>query len=474
MELKIASGQSKQTILVYTTKSKQVGVYKTLAETEVFSGKANQVLRMSQLGETGMEYTVYCGIGDGTDPEQIRCSFASVLKTLSDTKVTQWDVDFDAAAQTQEACAVLVKEFAMAAVMTLYQFKGYKSEAKEKPTLTFCLNVAETDINQTALSEGCCLAEGVTIARDLGNRHASDIYPESLAQVAVEYGAAYGFDTKVLHLEELQQEGFGGILSVGQGSTHSPVLIVMEYHGAGDAPYHAYVGKGITFDAGGYCMKDSKSIVTMKVDMCGAANVLGLMTAVARNKVEKNVLCVIPAAENLIGSQAYLPGSVITMHNKKTVEITNTDAEGRLILADAIDYVAKMEKVERIVDIATLTGSMAMAFGGICCGVTSNSDALYHSLEQSASKTGEKVWRMPLFEDYKDRIVSSIADYRNSPPSPAAGAIVAGLLLQEFTQGKAWVHLDIAGNANSPVAKSYTPAGVTGFGVRLMYQLLWE
>ncbi len=464
-------------ILFYSDKSELKGDFEILSKKKIFEGKANTLQRFSSLENGAMKYTIYCGLGDLNDEVKVRNSLSVMFKSLADTKVVNWGVSLKTAFEKdvkEEDIAKLIEQFALMSELALYKFKGYKSTLLTQTELCFSIAVNETELYQTAINKGLSLGKGVCIARDLGNRHAADIYPETLADFAVEQGKACGFKTTVYDKKWLKKEGFGGILAVGKGSKHAPVLIVMEYNGAGDEPYTAYVGKGVTFDAGGYNLKDTKTIVSMKVDMCGAANVLGLMTALAKNKVEKNVLCVIPSAENLVDAKAFLPGTVLTMYSGKTVEITNTDAEGRLLLADAINYVAKMEKVEKIIDIATLTGSVAMTFGADCCAVMTNNDTLLECTKRASKKTGELVWQLPLFEESKERIVSTIADYRNSGATPAAGGIIAGLFLKEFCENKPWIHIDIAGTANAPMPKGVNPAGATGFGVRLMYQLLCE
>lgn len=458
-------------ILVFSSGSESLSNLSFLSEMYDFNGSVGQVVCQNEMVEGKMTATIYCGVGDTTNPENIRKGFAKMFKKLGEFKADTYSVDFSGA----NGCKGVLSEcFALVSTMCLYTFDKYKTNAKEKTDYTFNIVSKPCEKRSEKIAKAIALGEGVNIARDLGNMTAGDIYPESLGEIAVKYGEEFGFETTVMHKEDLEKDGCNTILAVGQGSKKTPTMIIMKYNGGGDEPYTAFIGKGITFDSGGYFLKGRDGIVTMKCDMCGGGDVIGLMTAVAKNKVNKNVMCVIPAAESLIGSNALIPGDVITTRNKKTVEITNTDAEGRLVLIDALDYVCSMDNVKEVVDIATLTGASAMVFGGVCCSTTCSDDEFFAKADASAKKTGEKIWRMPLFDEYKENILSDIADYRNTGKAPLAGSITAAMFMKEFTYGKPWLHLDVAGVAHTKVPTTYAPVGSTGFGVRLMYDLLMD
>ncbi|MGV2643309.1 leucyl aminopeptidase, partial [Clostridium perfringens] len=284
----------------------------------------------------------------------------------------------------------------------------------------------------------------------------NNMYPETLAKEVKNIGSKYGFEVEVFdenQIEELKMESF---LSVGKGSDNLPRLIVMRYFGDKDNMDQrlALVGKGLTYDSGGYSLKTNAGMVTMKADMGGAASVIGAISAIAKRNLKINVIAVVAACENLISGHAYKPGDIIGSMAGKTIEILNTDAEGRLTLIDAVTYAIEKEKASEIIDVATLTGAAVVSLGEDVTAVITNKDEFYGELREASYEAGEKVWQMPSFEDYGKLIKSNIADLKNIG-GKYAGTITAGLFIGEFVQNKPWLHLDIAGPAFSEKKGDY-------------------
>jgi leucyl aminopeptidase len=283
-----------------------------------------------------------------------------------------------------------------------------------------------------------------------------------------------GLRCDVLEEADMASLGMGALLGVAQGTAEPAKFIILEHaprsaNGA-EIPTYVIVGKGITFDSGGISIKPSDGMEWMKDDMSGAAVTLGTMQAVARLNLPLHVVGLMPATENLPGGRAYKPGDVLTSLAGLTIEVISTDAEGRLVLADALAY-AKRYNPRAVVDLATLTGACVIALGHVTSGLMANDDALAAELEQASRESGERIWRLPLFEEYAEQIKSQVADIRNTGGRPA-GAITAGLFLQRFAEGYPWAHLDIAGTAKVDSAQGYLPKGATGHGVRLLVQWL--
>jgi leucyl aminopeptidase len=280
-------------------------------------------------------------------------------------------------------------------------------------------------------------------------------------------------EVEVLSQPQLQALGMGGILAVGGGSDHPPALAAIRYRGAGDAPFLGLVGKGVTFDSGGISIKPAENMHTMRADMSGAAAVLGAMRAIAQLKVKANVLGVIATVENMPSGHAYRPGDVITTMSGKTIEVLNTDAEGRVILSDAVAY-AQRQGANRLVDIATLTGACVIALGHVATGVMGTPQEWVDRVMAAGKAAGEKMWQLPLFEEYRDQIKSELADVANTGGRPA-GTITGALFIKEFVNdGVPWVHLDIAGTDMLEKETPYLAKGTSGVGVRTFVQLAMQ
>ncbi|BES82181.1 leucyl aminopeptidase [Pyrodictium abyssi] len=326
--------------------------------------------------------------------------------------------------------------------------------------------------NEKALEQARAVAEGVRLARDLANAPANIMGPDGLEQEARELARRLGLGIRVLHRGELESLGMGGILAVGEGSDSEPRLIILEYHGGGKKV--AVIGKAVAFDAGGLDLKPPQAMLEMKYDKSGGAAAMGIVAAAARLRLPVDLVALIPAVENMPSGRAYKPLDVIRMYNGTTVEIGNTDAEGRLIMADALAYAAERYKPDIMIDLATLTGAAVVALGNHAAALMSNNEELASKLERAAWRAGEPAWRLPTWPVYEKQLESKTADTSNVG-GRWAGAITAAKFLEKFVDGRPWAHLDIAGVAwvqDKGPWKPYYPGGATGWGVRTVVELL--
>ncbi len=365
-----------------------------------------------------------------------------------------------------------VEQAVLAVMDGLYRFDRLKSKPNgAKPALRkVALHLSrrgEMADAEAAIARATAIADGVAFAKDLGNLPANVCTPTYLAEQAVALGKEDGIRVQVLERKQIEKLGMGSFLAVARGSREPPKFIVMErFAGRRDDRPVALVGKGVTFDTGGISIKPSADMDEMKFDMCGAASVLGTMKAIARMRLPLNVVGVVPATENMPGGNAIKPGDIVTTLSGQTVEILNTDAEGRLILCDALTYVEKY-KPAAVVDIATLTGAMVIALGHVATGLFANSDPLARELLQAGETAWDRAWHMPLWEDYQEQLKSNFADFPNIG-SRAAGSVTAACFLSRFTKSYPWAHLDIAGTA----WKSGAEKGATGRPVALLAHFL--
>ncbi|MBE0695404.1 MAG: leucyl aminopeptidase [Anaerolineaceae bacterium] len=352
-----------------------------------------------------------------------------------------------------------------------YEFKRYKKQEEEPVEIVVRL----FGNNRLVADKVEALTEAVLFARDLSHEPANIINPASLASIAQKTAAKYGLGYRLIDEEELKALGAGAILAVGSGSKTPPCLIILEYAGNGasekDNPV-VLAGKAITFDSGGYSIKDSSSIVGMKYDKCGGVTVLAAMQAAAELKIKTPLVGIIGAAENMISGEAYRPDDILTAMSGKTVEIISTDAEGRLVLADTLTYAQRYYHPRALIDLATLTGGVVVALGHVRAGLLSNDDSLSMDLSAAGDATFERIWRLPLDEDFSKNILGDDADIKNSG-GREGHCILGGAFLKEFIEpGVAWAHLDIAGMATTAKDLPYAPKGATGFGVRLLINYL--
>ena len=356
-------------------------------------------------------------------------------------------------------------------VLGSYQFLDYKTKDKNKfePTTVNVLGC-----NQAEINKGSVIGSSVCFARDLANHPGNISTPTHLAEAAKKISSTGGMKLTVYDREEFTEMGMGGLAGVAQGTDEPPKFIIMEYNNGGDEKPKVLVGKGLTFDSGGISIKPASKMDQMKYDMCGSTVVLGVFHALAALKPKLNVVGIIPSTENLVGAKAYKPGDILTAYNGKTIEVLNTDAEGRVILADGLSYASKHFDPEYIIDFATLTGAVVVSLGHIATGVMGTSNDLMKNVKDSSISSGEKVWELPLWSEYCKQVQSEIADVKNTGAPMQAGSIAGGAFLKEFV-GKdiPWVHFDIAGTAWGAKPNSINPKGsATGWGIRLVLDMM--
>ena len=357
----------------------------------------------------------------------------------------------------------------------LYEVENYKTDRQEK---CWDIELCGLDGNYSEIvqqvKEAEEIAKGVIFARNLVNAPSNHLTPEKMAETIQNLFEDLPVEVEIFDEKQIKELGMEAFLAVGMTSGYMPRLIVVRYHGNPKTEeVTAFVGKGVTCDTGGYCLKSAASLPGVKGDNGGAAAVTGALYALVKNQVKKNVTVVIPSCENRISRDAFIPGDVIGSMSKKTIEVGNTDAEGRLILADAVTYAIEKEKATRIVDIATLTGAVASMFGGVVAGTLSNDDDFYKEFEQAFENSGEKYWRLPIYDEFKEMLNSDMADISNT--SGGCGTITAGLFIQAFTKELPWIHIDIAGTAWTGGPRyEYESKGATGAGVTTLYYLMKE
>jgi leucyl aminopeptidase len=364
--------------------------------------------------------------------------------------------------------------------LALYSFDKYKET--QEPTskieeVTILIN-SDSLRFQSVVEKANIIVEAVNFARDIGNLPPNDCPPAHLASIAVSLAQDYGMKVRIMDRYELENMGMGGIVAVGKGSNNPPKLIVLEYNGANDPQQKPYllVGKAVTFDTGGISIKPSEKMDEMKFDKCGGCTVLAITRAIASMKLAVNVVGIVPSVENMPSATSYRPGDIIRMYNGKSVEVLNTDAEGRMILADAIAYGIATYGPKAVIDLATLTGAAIIALGANVAAMIGSNKQLVDRLRKLSDKTGEKMWELPLYDEYHEQIRSTYADIKNVGGRPG-GAITAAAFLSNFVNDVPWVHIDIAGTAwtqEGTHEKSYNHRGATGFGVRTLVKLLME
>jgi leucyl aminopeptidase len=416
------------------------------------------------------------GPAEKADAEALRVAGAVAAKEAArfDATSIAWSIPGSAAAAGAAAAALTE-----GTILAGFRFDRFRRPDPDDPEPArverLTLSIAE-DGDVEALSAAArtarVAAEAANRARELQSLPANVATPTFLAERAREISDAHeSVAVEVIGRERISELGMGGLEAVSKGSAEEPRLIVLRYSGAdGGAPALGLVGKAVTFDTGGISIKPSAKMEEMKMDMSGGAAVLEAIAAIAELDLHIDLVGVIPATENMPSGTATRPGDIITQLNGKTVEVNNTDAEGRLILADALTYCARELDAERIVDLATLTGAIVIALGSTYTGLISNDDALADEVGEAGDRSGELVWRLPLHPEYKDLTKGTVADLTNSSNKRKASSIYAGSFLEEFIEGKPWVHLDIAGTAWD-VGREYVGTGPTGVGVRLLVEL---
>jgi len=424
--------------------------------------------KLSLLRPDGFPATLLVGLGerDALDAERLRIAAALAAKEAKRLEASSLAWALPQSSDDGAAAAALVT----GTILASYRFDRFKSAGDDEPPRLESLTLLGPAGLADAASTARVVAAAQNRARDLQNTPANVATPSFLAVRAEEIAAgADSVSIEVLGRPELEEKGMGGILAVSQGGPEEPKLIVLRYSGGGSGPTIGLVGKGVTFDTGGISLKPGPGMQEMKMDMSGAAAVLETVAAIAELGLELELIAAVPSTENMPSGTAIKPGDVITQYNGKTVEVNNTDAEGRLILADALAYAAELG-AERLVDIATLTGAVEIALGSTYAGLISNDDELAASVTSAGEATGELVWRLPLHPEYKELMKGTVADLSNLGKKRKAGTITAASFLEEFVGEVPWAHLDIAGSAWD-IGREYVGNGANGFGVRLLVEL---
>jgi len=438
-------------------------------------GKAGTTLLLHIVAGLPCDRVLLVGLGKEREMGEsaYRKAIDTAVKALKSTGATDAMFFLTDLALRKRDTAFKVEQAVLGIMDGIYRFDRMKSKPPEskRALRKVILHVARrSDIptGEAAVARATAIAAGAHFARDLGNLPANICTPAYLASEAQDLAKHHGLECEVLDQKDLEKLGMGAFLAVARGSRQPPKLIVLEHRGAKkkDSPPVVLVGKGVTFDTGGISLKPAAEMDEMKFDMCGAASVLGTMKAVALMKLPLNVVGIVPATENMPGGHAVKPGDIVTTMSGKTVEILNTDAEGRLILCDALTY-AERYKPAAVVDIATLTGAMVIALGHIATGLFANTDSLARELLQAGDAAWDRAWHLPLWDDYQEGLKSNFADIPNIG-SRAGGAITAACFLERFAKAYPWAHLDIAGTA----WKSGPDKGATGRPVALLANFL--
>jgi leucyl aminopeptidase len=449
------------------------GAAQPAVSSEDFTGKRGQTSLLYAGDDLAARRLLLVGLGDRSSftPEKLRRTAATVARRARTLKARSVALVLPASEGSDVRGAA--RAAAEGAVLGLYRFEKYKTKnnGDEDPeSFDLVLGGSEDEGEASAGAEvGAKVASGSVLARDLANEPSNTATPAFLAERAREIGDRYGMAVTVLDRAGIEAEGLTGLATVGRSASNEPRFLVLEHRKGGGGSPVVIVGKAVTFDSGGISIKPTTGMEDMKFDMGGGAAVLGAMEAVGAIDLPLDVVAIVPATENLPGGDAFKPGDVLTMANGKTVEILTTDAEGRLILADALVYARRYDPAA-LVDCATLTGACVVALGAHASGLMGNDEGLVAEVQTAGEATGERAWPLPLFEEYTEQIKGDTADIKNSG-GRGGGALTAGAFLKEFADFP-WAHLDIAGTAYGKKGNAYTTKGATGAPARLLVEFL--
>ncbi|WP_141433856.1 leucyl aminopeptidase [Bacillus sp. 03113] len=441
------------------------------------SAKLKYMEKVHTFNKIGAKRIYFVGLGKVKDYsfERLKEAFGRVFQLITKDGLKETAVYLDSF--TTDHVNPLDAAFGLSEAFSLstYELETYKQKsgpAKKIEKITVYSEKEEKEELEASLAVGYAYGKGTNSARSLVNLPGNMLTATDLANYAKTLGEKYDFEVEILGKEDLLKLGMGAFLAVNQGSSEPPKMIVLKYQGKEEwKNVIGLVGKGITFDTGGYSIKSKSGIVGMKTDMGGAAAVLGAMEIIGETKPEQNVVAVIPSTDNMISGSAFKPDDVITSFSGKTIEVLNTDAEGRLVLADAVTY-AKHHGANYLVDVATLTGGVIVALGTETTGALTNNDTLFEKVLEASYESGEPIWRLPLFEKDRERVRNSkIADLNNSP-GREGHMIMGGAFIGEFAENTPWVHLDIAGTATTNKNGDLGPAGATGVMTRTLALLV--
>jgi leucyl aminopeptidase len=438
-----------------------------------FKGKFNEISIIHSLGKIPARIVAIGGLGKESDltPDRIRTLVAELCRSLRRLNCRRIASIVHGAGiggiEPEAACQAITE----GSLLGLYRFRKHMTKNDDDTDVSELLIVEKEKDKLPSLELGCkrgiIIAEATNMARDWINEPANYMTPSYLAKIAEELAGEYGLETTILDREQMEKEGMGSLLGVAKGSCQPPKLIALSYRGdKRSSLVLGFVGKGITFDSGGISIKSSENMAEMKGDMAGAATAIAAVSAIARLKLKINVTAVVPATENLPGGNALKPGDILEALNGKTIEVVNTDAEGRLILADALSYSVK-QGFSPVIDVATLTGACHVALGDVCSGILGTSQELIDRLIKAGAEAGERLWQLPMYEEYKEQIKSDIADVKNSG-GRYGGAITGAQFLAEFVGKAPWAHIDIAGTFMTEKEHGYLVKGATGVCVRTL------
>ena len=447
-------------------------IIREITESNEFRAKDGTISIVHNNVGSGIKRALLLGMGDkkNLDPEKTRNLTGKVVNKAKELGISEFvlipfkNID-------KEHLSAMVEGIKLSD----YSFNNYKRD-EDRNDLNQVRILIRNDMknSQKIIQHSVVVSDAVIFTRDISNLPPNDCSPKDLATLSKKLSENQKVKVRVIEKEEMKSYGFEGILAVGEGSASSPKLIVLEYSGSTKNRPIVIVGKAVTFDTGGISIKPSEKMEEMKFDKCGGCNVLGIMKAVSDLGLDTNVIGIIPAVENMPSGTSYRPGDIIKMYNRKTVEVLNTDAEGRIILGDALSFAVKTFAPKAIIDMATLTGAAIIALGTNVAALVGNDDDLVTKILEYSNQTGEKIWQLPLFEEYKEQLKSSNADMKNIG-GRSAGAITAAAFLSNFVEDTPWVHLDIAGTAwtqEGTKEKSYNPKGATGFGIRTILKYI--
>ncbi len=441
-----------------------------------FKGEKGDELILFNLPEVKAERVIFLGMGklEKLDLETLRALAGKAVKKCIQKNLSEVMISVPSAQKIQKEMSSLIEVLLEGAYLGNHLFDKYKKEKKHKPLKNISLFVKPNIAKQFARlpSRVSTICKGTILAREWVSTPSNDKRPEQFTRSITALARKANLKVNVLDEKALKQKKFGAILAVAAGSNSNPRMVTLEYNPKGAKKTIVLVGKGVTFDSGGINLKPSTGLEEMKTDMSGAAAVAATLITVTKLKPKAKIVGIIPVVENMPSGSSSRPGDIIKTYEGKTVEIGNTDAEGRLILADAISYAIEKYKPQTLIDVATLTGSCVVALGEKIAGVFSFDDELAEAIVQSGKKTYERCWRLPMPDDYKELLKSDLADLNNVGKSRWGGAITGALFLSEFAKDVKWAHIDIAGPAYIKKENAYCEAGGTGFGVRLFCDLL--
>jgi leucyl aminopeptidase len=442
-----------------------------------FTGRKNEIAVLYTRGELPVRRIIVAGLGKRLDfsAERLRGVFAGAAKQVRSLNISEFSASLNIT-NTNLSLERMTEAVVEGIILGLYRFLPFKTVNREQDRDVTGFTILEQDdaaykVIRSAAKTAEIIASTASFARDIVSMPSNEMTPSDLANEARESVKGKNIRCTVLDAGEMKKLGMNALLGVARGSDEPPQLIILEYKGGKkSSPFVALVGKGITFDSGGISIKPSEKMDQMKTDMAGGAAVIAAVRAAAELGLPVNLVGIVPATENLPDGKAYKPGDILKSLSGQTIEVVTTDAEGRLILADALTYAGRY-KPAVIIDLATLTGACIVALGDHTIGMMGTDEDLKRQIREAADDTGEKVWELPLWEEYHELIKGDAADYKNSG-GRAGGAITAAAFLSKFTGGYPWVHLDIAGPAWYAKAKPYIPKGASGVGVRLLIQFL--